>query len=383
MRLTRLAVLYGTLFFELGVNLPFFPVWLRAQALDDGAIGIVLAVPLVARIFANPLVTLIADRASGPARMLVVCASIVAVATTLLAGVAGFGAILACVAVIGLAQGPLIALTDSLTLRVVARRPNPERLYGVVRLWGSLAFIAANLGAGAAVDRFPAVAIIVLLAAAALATALAAGVAAWRLPAHAPERARSAGRPRHPAVLAIVIGGAALVQASHAVLYAFASLHWQAKGLDGVAIGGLWALGVVAEIAVFAGAGRVTGGLKGGLALTLAGGAAALLRWIGMALDPSGAALIGLQILHGLSFGATHLGSIFLLHHLAPEGLRSQAQGWLAATWAGVMALLTSVSGVVYAAWGEDTYGLMAGVAAIGLALLAGAAAALRRPADP
>ena len=50
----RLALLYGALFFELGVNLPFFPVWLRAQALDDAAIGFVLAAPLLVRIVANP-----------------------------------------------------------------------------------------------------------------------------------------------------------------------------------------------------------------------------------------------------------------------------------------------------------------------------------------
>ena len=58
----RLALLYGALFFELGVNLPFFPVWLRAQALDDAAIGIVLAAPLLVRIIANPVATAAADR---------------------------------------------------------------------------------------------------------------------------------------------------------------------------------------------------------------------------------------------------------------------------------------------------------------------------------
>jgi PPP family 3-phenylpropionic acid transporter len=380
MRLTWLAALYGTLFFELGVNLPFFPVWLRARALDDGAIGIVLAVPLVARIFANPLVTLIADRVAGPARTLVACAASVGVATALLAGVEGFGPILALVGLIGLAQGPLIALTDSITLHVVAGRADPERLYGMIRLWGSLAISAANLCAGAAVDRFSPVAIIVLLAGSALATAGAAAAAARRLPAPALNGPSPAGRARRPAVLALVIAGAALVQASHAVLYAFASLHWQAQGLDGVAIGALWALGVLAEILVFAFAGRVACGQRGGAALVLAGGTTAVLRWTAMASDPAGASLAGLQLLHGLSFGATHLGSVFLLHRLSPEGLRAQAQGWLAATWAGVMALLTSVSGALYPTWGEASYGLMALVAALGLALLATATLALRRP---
>ncbi len=46
----RLALLYACLFFELGVNLPFFPLWLKAQSLDSDAIGIVLAAPLLTRI---------------------------------------------------------------------------------------------------------------------------------------------------------------------------------------------------------------------------------------------------------------------------------------------------------------------------------------------
>src|SRR4051794_40298282 len=115
----RLALLYGALFFELGVNLPFFPVWLRAQALDDAAIGFVLAAPLLVRIVANPLATAVADRFGRTGLILVTCAWVVTAATTLLGLASTFPSILVTVVLIAFAQGPLIALTDSFTLRLL------------------------------------------------------------------------------------------------------------------------------------------------------------------------------------------------------------------------------------------------------------------------
>lgn len=53
----RLKAFYAALFLNLGVQLPFLPVWLTAKGLDASAIGIVLAVPAVIRIVAIPLAT--------------------------------------------------------------------------------------------------------------------------------------------------------------------------------------------------------------------------------------------------------------------------------------------------------------------------------------
>ena len=51
---------------------------------------------------------------------------------------------------------------------------------------------------------------------------------------------------------------AALIQGSHASYYTFASIGWQSAGLGGLTIAGLWALGVLAEIVVFAVSPRFT-----------------------------------------------------------------------------------------------------------------------------
>ena len=109
-----------------------------------------------------------------------------------------------------------------------------------------------------------------------------------------------------------MVAAASLVQASHAVYYGFSTLDWRAAGLDGTTIGALWALGVVAEIALFALSGRLPAWI-GPTVLLAIGGAGATLRWGAMAFDPPVWLLPALQGLHGLSFGATHLGGISFL----------------------------------------------------------------------
>src|SRR5436305_11669808 len=61
----RLAAFYAALFAALGVQLPFLPVWLAAKGLDAAAIGLVLAIPMVVRVFAIPVAARHADRHGG------------------------------------------------------------------------------------------------------------------------------------------------------------------------------------------------------------------------------------------------------------------------------------------------------------------------------
>ncbi len=71
---------------------------------------------------------------------------------------------------------------------------------------------------------------------------------------------------------------ASCVQASHALYYSFGSLHWRAQGIPAGAIGALWSVGVVAEVALFAVSGRVIA-YCGTARLLMLAGLAATLRW--------------------------------------------------------------------------------------------------------
>jgi MFS transporter, PPP family, 3-phenylpropionic acid transporter len=370
----RLAAFYAALFGALGVQLPFLPVWLAAKGLDATAIGIVLAVPTVVRLFAIPLATRQADRHNALRAALVITAVASVLGHGLVGLAQGGAAIMAALALASIFYTPIMPLADAYALRGLTRRGHA---YGPVRLWGSVAFIATSFGSGLLLDVIPARDLIWLVVAAMVLTAAAAGSLAPLGEGAAGVRAKAVAAPtllRDPAFLAVA-AAASLIQASHAVYYGFSALQWQAAGLGGGTIGALWALGVVAEIVLFAISGRFP---VAPTTLLLLGAAGAVIRWGAMALDPPAALLPLLQCLHALSFGATHLGALGFVVRATPAEIGATAQGYLAIASGLVMAAGMGVSGVLYARWGGLAYGAMALTAAAG-GLLALAARRLTR----
>ncbi|HZL30431.1 MAG TPA: MFS transporter [Pseudolabrys sp.] len=360
----RLAAYYGAIFILAGIQLPFFPVWLKAKGLDAGMIGLVLAAPMLVRVFAIPVATYAADRYQALRVAIVVASSLTAAGYVLVGLSGGALAILATFALASLFNTPVMPLTETYALRGLAAR---GRAYGPVRLWGSLAFIAGSFAAGFAADILPARDLIWLIVAASV---IAAGAAVLLAPleARTPAAAASPAPRKHllrdPVFIAIVVA-AALIQASHAVYYGFSALQWGARGLDGAAIAALWGLGVLAEIVLFALSGRLPPYFSPRVMLMI-GAAGGALRWGVMALDPPASALPFLQLLHAASFGATHLGALTFLTRHAPPGQAATAQGYLAIALGAVMAAATGLSGVLYGAFGVKAYAAMALVAVAG-----------------
>jgi PPP family 3-phenylpropionic acid transporter len=365
---TRLAALYIALFIFSGIQLPFFPLWLKAKGLDAQAIGLLLALPMVARVLVVPLIARLADVRDGLRLLLAACACATVAGYGLLGMAQGAASIFVVFAIASAAYTPVMPLTDAYALRGLATL---GRAYGPVRLWGSAAFIAGSFAAGRAADLLPDRDLIWLIAAA------YAGVAAATLslaplppsPAIAAESKPRQDLLRDPFYLA-VLAAASLIQASHAVYYSFSTVAWSAIGLDGTAIAALWALGVVAEIALFAISGRLPPRVTP-MALLIAGAAGSVLRWGAMALDPPISVLPWLQLLHALSFAATHLGTLGLITRRVPAAQGATAQGYLAIALGLAMAAATSVSGLLFAAFGSRAYAAMA------LSAVAGGACAL------
>ena len=162
-----------------------------------------------------------------------------------------------------------------------------------------------------------------------------------------------------------MLAAASLIQASHALYYGFSALEWRGAGLDGTAIAALWALGVIAEIVLFAVSGRLPPFFQPSVLLMI-GAAGAALRWTAMALDPPGLLLPWLQLLHALSFGATHLGALGFVARHAPPGQSATAQGYLAIALGVAMAGATGLSGWLYGAFGSRAYAAMALAAVAG-----------------
>jgi MFS transporter, PPP family, 3-phenylpropionic acid transporter len=361
----RLALFYGAIFALIGCHLPFFPVWLRAVGIDATWIGIISAVPAVTRFTVLPVVTGVAERHA------MVRGAMVATAIITTVGFAVIGtqhlalAVFVAYAVTAASWTPTIPLTDAYALRGVARYGLD---YGPLRLWGSAAFIAGALGCGLLADAItPSHLIWIIVATGALAAVISLGLQpldGWTV--KSPVQHGSGALLRDGGFLAI-IAASALIQASHSTYYVFGSITWQLAGLSGVTIAALWALGVAAEIAVFALSPRFT--LQPST-LVIIGGLGAVLRWLITAQEPSVTVLAVVQLAHGLSFGLTQVGTMNLMVRHVPMPVVTRAQGYLAACGGIVSSSASIISGMIYASYGQGAYYAMAVMALSGAAVM-------------
>ncbi len=253
----RLSLLYAVVFVEIGIAMPFMPVWLNALGLDASVIGALLALPIAIRIVATaPLVGLI-DRGIAAPRILLAGSLVLAGTYVLMPTGAALGwpVLALLIGLNAVAAAPLVPSIDYLTLGAVRRSRRLD--YARIRMAGSIGFLLANFAGGAALGAMgERLAVPLLLTVLAL---IAAGVvAASRIEAPpVPPRHPEAGRPALPRVLWFSIGAAALIQSSHAAIYAFGSIHWSTHGIPTAWIGTLWAIGVASEILLFALIGRL------------------------------------------------------------------------------------------------------------------------------
>lgn len=352
--------LYGALFFSIGVYLPFFPVWLQARGLSATDIAWVLALQIAVRIVSGPLFAFLVDR-TGVRRTVLIWLAVVPLICTLAL------TFLHSIWLIGLVAvssaffwAPILPMTEVIAVRSAADHGLD---YGRMRLWGSLAFILASLGGGVALDVIDPSHIVLVLAVshglillAILALPKSTDLqTAERGGAHHVRVGDAAGLLVHPMFL-LFLCAAGLTQASHAVYYGFGTLHWQAAGIPGGAIGVLWSLGVVAEVLLFLVSGRAVK-LFSPVGLILLGAGAAIVRWGGTALDPGLMSLIVLQLLHGLTFGATHLGVIHHISRSVPAHLHNTAQALYSSIAGGVLiAMATAAAGPLYQTYGAQAF---------------------------
>jgi PPP family 3-phenylpropionic acid transporter len=260
---------------------------------------------------------------------------------------------------------PITPLTDAYALRGVARYGFD---YGPVRLWGSAAFAAGSLACGYLVDNIAARDLIWVIAAWAVVAAL---TSLLLRPLDDVRRRSADARPtrqllRDGGFWAIIVS-AALIQGSHAAYYAFSAIDWRAHDLGGLTIAGLWTLGVIAEILVFALSPRFS---LHPSTLMMIGGASAVVRWIVTAQEPPLALLAIVQLGHGLTFGMTIVGTMNLLVQRVPPHQIARGQGYYAAC-SGLVGATTSIaSGAIYARIGDGLYYVMAAMAAAGALLI-------------
>ncbi len=374
-----IGLYFAALFCSVGVHLPYFPVYLAAVGLTPDEIGVVLAVPMAARVVTLAAMGALADRIGSLPRAILAYA----VASLAIFGLVWVSSGVVALLLVSLAFTAVwttqLPISDAVAM-AVARSGRAH--YGRMRLCGSAAFIVTSLAAGAALGVLPATAVYpMMMATLAITVVAAALMAASTRGGGAPPAAE---RPRfRDAVLAIrpalpLVAACALVQGSHAMVYGFGSIAFQSRGFTGAEIGMLWGIGVIGEVILFALPHRWTSRPAASL-LAVVAALAAIVRWVTIAAEPGFAVLLAAQGLHALSFAATHLALVRRVSETSSPGRAGAVQSLAASVIALMMASATALSGPLYSALGSAGFLTMTVPAGAGLVIAAWVMATERR----
>jgi PPP family 3-phenylpropionic acid transporter len=367
-------------FGSLGIFFPYFALYLRENAgLSGTEVGFVLAIAPLIGMVAQPLWGYVADRTGARSRMLAYLTLGTALGYLGLGAAEGFWQIVAAatpMAIVGTAIFPMMTSVSLAILRDAGRHA-----FGNVRVWGTVGYfilviafpwmlewfrttsgVSANApgvsqpGLGL---MFPISAGLVFIAACVAFFLPKRGVVSLRA-TRGDWRELLHNRP----FLGLLFFSLSAHFLMHGSMWLF-PLFVRSRGGDLGTIRDMWILMLVFEIPLV----LLTGsGLKrlGARGLLVVGVVAGGLRWFLSAVTSDPNLLFAVQALHGVTVVGLNLGSPLYLDAVAPEKLRSTAQGILsmvAAGFAGVASNLT-------AGWFIDRAGIDVLYVGCGLGLL-------------
>jgi MFS transporter, PPP family, 3-phenylpropionic acid transporter len=379
-----LTLFWFTYFGSLGIFYPYFTLYLRENAgLTGTQVGFVLAISPLIGMIAQPFWGQVADRTGARTRVLAILTLATALGYLGLGYAQDFWSIIIAtsgLAVVGTAIFPLMISVSLAILRDAGRHA-----FGRVRAWGTVGYFILVLilpwllasfsdfnhaAAGTNVSQpglglmFPLTASLVFVSAFIAfslpkkgAVGLRAERGDWRELLH--------NRPFVRFLCFSLLAHFLM----HGPMWLF-PIFIRARGGDLSTIRNMWILMLIVEIPLVLSTGS---GLKrlGARGLLITGVTIGGLRWILSALIDDSNLLFAVQALHGVMVVGLNLGSPLYLDVVAPEKLRSTAQGILSMVGSGLAGILSNLT----AGWLVDHSGvnllyLLCGIGSLILGIL-------------
>jgi PPP family 3-phenylpropionic acid transporter len=343
------------------------PLW-REFGLASAEIGLLNSImPGVAAV-APFLWTAYADATRRGERIFLWNTWLSALAALLLPNASRFAPAAVVVFCVAAFRTPLIPFANSMTFRALKGRPQG---YAAIRLWGTIGYIVAAMGAGAVMDRIGLQGGMygVVLA------MMACGAVAW------------AGRSRERVLLApvglweileslrdrrflVLLTATALAWMSYGPYATFYTIHLERLGLSRAFAGTAWALAAVSELLIMVLWPRLCTMATPRVWLIVAL-AANPVRWLLSSVAHGPFALLAIQLIHAFTFGLFYLSSVQRVDSLVPDGLRSTAQGVFASVTFGLGGLAGNfLGGLLYEPLGMAWLYVAAAAVSAGATLL-------------
>lgn len=375
----RLSGFYFFWFATLGAVLPYWGLYLLKLGFSKFDVGAVFAVMMGAKMVAPILWGWIADHYGG--RVLIIRGAALGAFLSFLviARLENFWPMILATLLYAFFWNAALPQFEAVTLN---RLGDKDHQYGLIRLWGSVGFIASVLGLAPLVQHFGIVCVlywVIATLAGILLVSLSVDSAGEKTNGLHETGAGFWAVLRQPEVFSLLLV-CFLAQLSHGPYYTFFSIYLKSYGYSEEWIGALWALGVAAEIGVFIAMPRLMAGF-GAKWLMSAALAVTAFRWLLLArYVDSAAMLIFIQLMHLATFGIYHAVAVTLIHKLFRGRLQGRGQALYSAISFGAGGALGAfLSGLLWDLWGAEKVF----IAAAAVALLA-FFVALRglRPAD-
>lgn len=304
----RLSSVYFFYFALLGAWLPFWNLYLADRGFDADTIGLLSAITMGTKIIAPTLWSWIAEKFHAHI-VFIRLGSALTLASVLLVLLEPSSTLMILVVfVYSFFWNAVLPQFEAVTVEHLGKHTNH---YSKIRLWGSVGFIAAVLALGWVFDglniRYLPWFFIAILVCLTLSSLILTSPASMHDKAPSGTSIRALFRCK---VLWAFMAAMMFQQLSHGPYYAFFSMHLEVFGYSTLAIGVLWALGVVAEIIIFMLMYKLMPafGVKRLLEIALA---LSVVRWVLIAYLPEYWWVMAFaQVLHAASFGVCHAATV-------------------------------------------------------------------------
>ncbi len=329
------SALSASYFAHIGFFNPYLPLWLQENGLTLFSISLLISVQSATRLAAPYGWGWLSDHTGERVKLLRFAATSALLLSFglwfnpwLPASSAGVTWVALVLFVMFLQTSAMMPMNESAMAHLVTRGGVFDgRLYGRVRLWGSLGFLITVFAAGAWFEGFG----MAHLPHWNTAMLLAVTLSTWAMPDHKePVSAHQEKLPIWPVLRQTQVqwffASLFFHVLAHMSIYAFLSLYLDSLGYSKTMIGVLWAVGVMVEIVWFYTQGRWLPQFSLTAWLVLCG--LTMVLRMGMTAGLAGflPVLLLAQALHAVTFAAHHSTCIALLSHHFPGRLRGRGQ---------------------------------------------------------
>ena len=323
------------------IIISYLPLYLAERGLTGSEIGFVLAVGPLAQIISQPFWGYMSDKHKTVKRFLLICIFGLIIFSSIFLSVTQFYLLIFFGFLFYFFSTPIGALGDSLAQR---RADDVGVSFGTIRTWGSVGFATSSLAIGLVLTIYG----VEYMLWPYLAFALIALFVTFRVKdvkvEQEPVSFKDAASLLKYKPFIFFLFFMMFLTVSHRANDSYIGLYIAQLGGSNFYVGVAWFVGVISEAIVFFFAGRWFRKYPTLIFVILAG-AIYTLRWFLFALVDDYWMIIGLQFLHGLTFGILYLSAMDYVTRLIPRILQSTGHLIFYAVFFGVSGIIGSLLG--------------------------------------